>query len=260
MNLGTNAAHAIGERSGLVELRLEALELDAGAAQSLHDLRAGEYVRISVVDNGCGIDDDTLERIFDPFFTTKPTGQGTGLGLAIVHGIVKSHEGAVRVSSHLGIGTRFEIYLPATGRPIVDAPKTLAPQSAGAAGAQQHVLYLDDEEPLVALMTRMLERLNYRVTGFVNPAEALQVFRQRPESFHLFITDLAMPGLSGFDVVREALSVRSDIPIIMTSGYLRPHDVERAQLLGIRALLLKPDSASDLAKAVHDVFATPVEK
>jgi len=258
MNLGTNAAHAIGERSGgVIELILEAVVIDNTMAQALHDLHAGEYVRIAVIDNGCGMENAMLERIFDPFFTTKPPGQGTGLGLAIVHGIVKSHEGAIHIQSQPGTGTRFEVYLPATHAPVMNKRNDLKTQ---AAGIKQHVLYLDDEESLVVLMTRVLERLNYRVTGFCDPVEALKAFRNSPESYDLFISDLAMPGISGFDVVREVLNVRSDIPVVMTSGYLRPDEVDKAHALGVRALLLKPNSAYDLAKSLHDIFTEDAEK
>jgi CheY-like chemotaxis protein len=252
MNLGTNAAHAIGECSGTIQVILAKTEVDAAAAQATSDFNIGQYVRISVLDTGCGMDAAVLERIFDPFFTTKQRGQGTGLGLAIVHGIVRSHGGAIRVQSQPNVGTRFDIYLPATAAAAASERSAAASDTIG---AQQSILYVDDEESLVLLMKRMLGRLNYRVTGFSDPREAVDSFREAPHAFDAFITDLAMPGMSGFDVVREVSSIRRDIPIVMISGYLHPHDVENAQALGVRALLLKPDSASELAKTLHAIFS-----
>src|SRR5262249_42783181 len=152
------------------------------------DLPDGAYLHLSVRDDGCGMDAETLDRAFEPFFTTKPVGQGTGLGLAVVHGIVKSHGGALRGHSEPAKASIFHIYLPeaAQSAPILEpAVATAQPRGGG-----ERLLYVDDEEALVFLATRMLARLGYTVEGYTDPAEALRAFRARPNDFDGVITDL----------------------------------------------------------------------
>ncbi|MET0658802.1 MAG: ATP-binding protein, partial [Steroidobacteraceae bacterium] len=138
MNLATNAAHAVGRRAGLLEVEVDAVNVDADLTATSRDLRIGPYARIRIRDDGCGMSKEVLERIFDPFFTTKPAGQGTGLGLSVVHGIMKGHEGAIAVHSELGNGTTFDLYFPAAKDVAVTRP---APSRGGVKGAGEHVLY-----------------------------------------------------------------------------------------------------------------------
>jgi CheY-like chemotaxis protein len=243
MNLATNSAHAIGEGVGLIEVGLDALTVSTDLARTSPDLHEGRYARLSVSDNGCGMDKATLERIFDPFFTTKPAGQGTGLGLSTVHGIMRGHEGAVTVYSQPGKGSTFRLYFPAVGD---DAAEVETPPREVARGRGERVLYVDDEDTLVRLATRILRRLGYEITGHTDPAEALQAFRSRPHDFDVVVTDLSMPGMSGFDLARGLLEIRPETPVVMTSGYLRPEDQETASRIGIRALILKPNTVEEL--------------
>jgi PAS domain S-box-containing protein len=251
VNLATNAAHAIGPRGGLIEFRLDAMHVSAGLASTSPGLREGHYTRLSVSDNGCGMDQATLERIFDPFFTTKPAGQGTGLGLSVVHGIMQSHGGAVTVYSQPGQGSTFRLYFPAAEGAV---STTAAPPPEAARGRGERVLYIDDEEALVFLATRLLERLGYTVTGYTDPAAALQAFRSHPGDFDVVVTDLSMPGMSGFELARELLTLRPDVPILMTSGYVRPEDEEAALQRGIRALILKPTTIEELGRTLDRLF------
>jgi PAS domain S-box-containing protein len=250
MNLCTNAARAMGEQGGVLEVTAKPFQVSGEFIADLAKLRQGNYVRLSVSDTGCGMDAATKERIFDPFFTTQAPGQGTGLGLSVVHGIMKDHEGSITVYSEPGKGTIFRLYFPA-GPPTVE--KTLA-AAAPAQGSGKHLLYVDDEESLVLLATRSLGRMGYRVTGHTDPARALQVFRENPMQFGAVITDLSMPGMSGTELARHMLAIRPDIPLVMTSGYIRPEDEAEARQIGVRELVLKPDSIEDLAKALHRVF------
>jgi CheY-like chemotaxis protein len=213
-------------------------------------MRMGYYVKLSVSDNGCGMDTATVERVFEPFFTTQAPGQGTGLGLSVVHGIMKDHEGSISVYSEPGKGSIFHLYFPAVGA-YTDKPKTATPQPRGNG---QHLLYVDDEESLVLLATRSLEKLGYRVTGYAEPLRALQAFTQNPGQFAAVITDLSMPGLSGADLARKLIEIRPDIPVVMTSGYIRPEDELEARRIGVRDLILKPDTIEELAKSLHRVF------
>jgi len=206
---------------------------------------------LSVSDNGCGMDKATLERIFDPFFTTKPAGHGTGLGLSTVHGIMRGHEGAITVYSQPGKGTTFRLYFPAAAD---TAAEVEVPQREIARGRGERVLYVDDEDTLVRLGTRILRRLGYEITGCTDPAEALQAFRSNPRAFDVIVTDLSMPGMSGFDLARGLLEIRPDVPVVMTSGYLRPEDQETAARVGIRALILKPNTVEELGSVLDKLL------
>ena len=250
VNLATNSAHAIGDRSGLIEVCVDAVDVCPEDISSTSKLREGRYVRLYVADDGCGIEPVVLERIFDPFFTTKPVGQGTGLGLSVVHGIVNNHGGAISVQSNPGNGTAFHIYFPAVER---RAAKAAPPAQEMVQPHAQRVLYVDDEEALVFLLTKSLERLGCHVTGFTDAEAALREFRLRPSEFDVVVTDVSMPRMSGFDLAREMRAVRPETPIILTSGYLRPEDQAKVQQLGIQEVLLKPCRADDVACALDRI-------
>jgi PAS domain S-box-containing protein len=257
VNLATNASHAIGSKTGIITVRLSARTITEDDCIAIPDLHEGRYVCLSVSDDGCGMDRATLDRVFDPFFTTKPVGKGTGLGLSIVHGIVSSHGGAVTAYSQPGHGTSFTLYFPAVERPA-NAPApvvVIAPER----GHQEHILYVDDEEGLVMLGTLFLQRLGYQVTGHVDASAALEDFRSRPDFFAAVVTDLSMPRMSGFELVRQLLAVRPDLPILLTSGYVRPEEEVLASQLGIRRIILKPSTVDDLAEALFEALhAAPV--
>jgi PAS domain S-box-containing protein len=250
MNLVTNAAYAIGMRAGRIDIAVDSCPAPAKSAAS-DDVAPGRYACLTVADDGAGMDRATLERIFDPFFTTKPAGQGTGLGLSVVHGIVRSHQGTVAVESEPGRGSTFRLYFPAALEPA----QTLTPSPVSApCGKGQRVLYVDDEEALVYLTARVLERMGYEVLGFSDPVAALEAFRENPARFDVVVTDLSMPGMSGFHLARALLQLRPDIAVLMTSGYVRPEDREEARALGVRELILKPDTIDELGLALARVF------
>ncbi len=248
-NLATNAWHALNEQRGRIDLRLEACRVDRSLGDAAA-LRPGPYVRLSVRDNGEGIDATTLGRIFEPFFTTKPPGQGTGLGLSVVHGIVTSHGGTILVDSEPGRGTTFHVYLPASpddAEPTAAEPAlVMAPPGHGA-----HILYIDDEAPLVALAVRALTRMGYRVTAETHPAQAIELFRANPRSFDIVITDLNMPGMSGLDVARHVMAIQPDTAVVLLSGYLAAVDLAGSAALGVREVVLKPTSFAELGNVVH---------
>jgi PAS domain S-box-containing protein len=253
VNLATNAAHAIGARSdGRIEIRLDFAQISAAAPKSTLNLPEGDYVRLCVLDNGNGMDHSTLDRIFDPFFTTKAPGEGTGLGLAVVHGIMKNHDGGIFVRSEPGQGTEFQLYFPSAGTSV--PTRKDAPLSATEKQRKETVLYVDDEEGLILLIARMLGRLGYKVTGETDPVRALELFRSNPRDYDVVVTDLAMPQLSGFDLSAQLLAIRPDIPIVMTSGFVRPQDYERAMELGLRDLILKSTAVDDLSRALDRIF------
>jgi len=252
MNLGTNAAHAMKDKVGRLTVKLENFRVNEDMMAVKPHLRTGHYVRISVSDTGCGMDETTLSHIFEPFFTTKAPGEGTGLGLAVVHGIMHSHEGAVTVYSHPGEGTTFHLYFPANER---DLAIESAPQSHAPHGQGERILYVDDEQPLATLGKKILERLGYVVNEYTNPAEALAAFRAEPAAFSLVVTDQMMPGITGTDLSKQIHDLRPDLPIILTTGYTATLTPERIQAIGIKKLLLKPLSVEALGMLVHRVLA-----
>jgi PAS domain S-box-containing protein len=249
LNLGTNAWQAIGGLGGRIELVLQTCEADAELLHVHPSLLPGRYVRITVRDTGIGIDAELQKRIFDPFFTTKPLGEGTGLGLSVVLGIMQSHGGAVTVASEPSRGASFSLYFPAANlRDSTIGEDTAEPNKSGGQG--ERILYIDDEEPLVFLATRLLERAGYLVAGYTKPDEAVAAFKTDPAAFSLIITDLSMPGMSGMEVARQILSVRADAVVVLASGYLRQADVDAALALGIREVVLKPNTVDELAPIV----------
>jgi PAS domain S-box-containing protein len=252
VNLGSNAAHAMREKGGLLEVGLSSTRLDEASAAQFIDLAPGEYLCLKVKDTGHGMTPDIADRVFEPFFTTKKTGEGTGMGLAVVHGIVKSHDGAIWVRSESGKGTDFTILLPRVpGTP--DSGKTEAP--APYPRGTERILFVDDEDIQVRAMSRLLEHLGYRVVGMTDSRAALETLRRDPGAFDLVILDQTMPNLSGADLARETLTLRPDLPIILCTGYSETIDEEHALAMGVRAFMLKPFSARDIAVAIRRVLA-----
>jgi CheY-like chemotaxis protein len=202
-------------------------------------------------DDGCGMDKATMERIFDPFFTTKPAELGTGLGLSVVHAIMKGHGGTVTVESELGMGSTFILYFPEAAETLEGSreEKRELPRGRG-----EHVLFIDDEEAIVDLAARMLERLGYDVTACTDPARALGMFQLRPRDFDAVVTDLAMPGMSGLELARDLLAVRSDVPILLTSGNAPAEVQEAAIRMGVRELIPKPETINELSRALNRLF------
>jgi PAS domain S-box-containing protein len=253
VNLATNAAHAIGPRTdGVIEIHLETANLIAADPRSSLNLPDGAYIRLRVADNGCGMDRAILDRIFDPFFTTKAPGEGTGLGLAVVHGIMKNHDGGIAVRSEPGAGTEFQLFFPSAGQPVA-AVEDL-PAASRERQHTENILYVDDEEALVHLITRTLGRLGYKVTGETNPVRAVELFRSNPKAYDVVVTDLTMPQLSGFDLSAQLLAIRPEVPIIMTTGFVRPEDQERAMHMGLRELILKSNTIKQLGGVLDRIF------
>jgi PAS domain S-box-containing protein len=254
LNLGTNASHAMQGRSGLVTIRVEPVTLSEDQAIAHADLMPGDYARITVSDTGSGMDAATKQRIFEPFFTTKPVGVGTGLGLSVVHGIMRSHEGAITVDSEPGKGSTFALYFPATRAPVSDIAKG-GNGTQGEQGRGQHILYIDDDQALLYLIERLLKRRGYQVSGFANPAEAIETVRANPARYDLIITDFNMPGLSGIDVAHEIRRALPEIPIAVASGYITDELRNEAAAVGVNELIFKPNAAGEFCDVVQRLLA-----
>jgi nitrogen-specific signal transduction histidine kinase/CheY-like chemotaxis protein len=251
VNVVTNAANAIGSRKGRIGLKLEEVALDERDAPLSPDLSPGRFVLLTVKDDGCGMDSSTLERAFDPFYTTREAGGGTGLGLSIVHGLMKGHSGAVLVSSEVGRGTTFRLYFPAADETSLAAPESRPPESRV---RTERILIVDDEEAIVLLVPDLLTRLGYRPTALTDPREALALVRAAPDAFDAIVTDVSMPGMTGFELAREILAIRPGLPVIVTSGYVRPEYELEAARLGIAEIIRKPDTVDQLAGALDRIF------
>jgi PAS domain S-box-containing protein len=250
MNLCMNAAYAMREKGGLLEIDVSNVKFETGDPLPLPEIEPGEYVVLTVRDTGCGMGPDTIDRIFDPFFTAKPLGEGTGLGLAVVHGIIKSHNGHVVVQSELGKGSTFCIYLPK-----IERQARLEGQEAGAIpGGKESVLFIDDEDILVDLNRERLSGLGYNVVATTSAVEALEIFKRAPYRFDLVITDYTMPYHTGMDLAAEFLRIRKDIPIILCTGHNDNVSPESARAAGIQEFLMKPQSRDELAQAVRRVL------
>jgi signal transduction histidine kinase/ligand-binding sensor domain-containing protein/ActR/RegA family two-component response regulator len=245
MNLGTNAAHAVG--SGRGHIRISADVFAADGANRPSSVPPGRYVRLTVGDDGRGMDDATLRQIFDPFFTTKEMGHGTGLGLSVVHGIVEAHDAFITVQSQPDAGTTFEVYFPITAESAAPATPSAPPPSSGGG---ETVLLVDDEETVLKVTRMMLERLGYEVEAYGNSTAVLQAFTAAPNRYRLLITDFAMPTLDGVELARRVWSVRPGFPIILYSGYGARMTPEEAVQMGFTQLLAKPFTLHNLAEAV----------
>jgi PAS domain S-box-containing protein len=247
MNLCTNAAHAIHEKDGVLKIHLGNIDLDQKAAADIPGLKTGSYLKLSVTDSGEGIDPRVQQQIFNPYFTTKEKGKGTGLGLAVVQGIVKSNNGAVTVESELGKGATFHVYLPTIKRKLTADEEIATPLPMGC----EHILLVDDEQPLVEIGKQMLERLGYSVDMRTSSIEALELFRANPDRFDLVITDIVMPNLSGDRLAQKIIEIRNDMPLVLCTGYSEKFTRQNASEMGIRSFLMKPLVMKDLADTVR---------
>lgn len=249
-NLCTNAAHAMEERGGVLEVGLANGEVESTELGALGDIEGGEYVILTVGDNGQGMNRETMERIFDPYFTTKEVGKGSGLGLAVVHGIVQRLGGVVTVYSEVGRGTTFRVYLPRHRGGVHGEREEERP----IVGGSERVLFVDDETALVDVWQHVLRRLGYTVVAAVNGRDALEIFLKEPESFDVVITDFTMPHITGTELAKQVGLVRPEVPVILCSGLSSGIMGEGAIEAPIRAVLTKPLNVRSTAAAIRRVL------
>ncbi|MFO7599521.1 MAG: PAS domain S-box protein [Candidatus Desulfacyla sp.] len=248
-NLCTNAFYAMREAGGVLEVSLDAMDAKETSSFPL-GMAPGRYARLRVKDTGIGMEPEVLKRVFEPFFTTKQPGQGAGLGLSVVYGIVESYHGAVTVDSRPGEGSVFEVFLPVIEDRSGTESRRIRPIPTG----KEEILFVDDEKEIADITGEVLESLGYRVHVETNPAEALKVFEERPDEFGLVITDMTMPGMTGEVLARKLISIRSDIPIIICTGYGEVIGKGRAREMGVREILMKPASIGTVAEAIRKVL------
>ena len=252
LNLCTNAAHAMEPNGGVLTVRLESVTLNENTAADANGLAPGNYARLVVADTGHGIEKDIIDRIFDPYFTTKAPGKGTGMGLSVVHGIIKASGGAIRAFSRPGRLTEFHLYLPVVDTVIAAEPTIFDQQHLQ--GGHEHILLVDDEEMLVDMMRQVLEQLGYTVSAHTDSNAALKTFLACPQAYNLLITDMTMPGMTGTGLAKAVKAVRSNLPIILCTGFNEQISKENAQSLGIQALIMKPVGMQQLAETIRKVL------
>lgn len=261
MNLCTNAAHAMREKGGVLEISLEVSSQGPELINEKYDSLSRNYLVLRVKDTGVGIPPKNLKKIFDPFFTTKGPGEGTGLGLATVKSMVDSLGGHVRVQSRPGDGSTFSVWLPVLKQDMRQGGQHRELRSIK---GNELILYVDDEPALAELAPQMLGLFGYRVSVHTSAAEALKDFCARPGEFELVITDLNMPKMNGLQLAREIRRHEPEIPIILCTGMA---EVVAEQILsanGVEMCVHKPCTPQELAKAIeetlvkaHNKYAAP---
>jgi CheY-like chemotaxis protein len=196
-----------------------------------------------------------MAKVLEPSYTTKQKKYHRG-DLSFMPGIVKTGRVATAANSKSGKIPIFQLFLPAAQKTDAEARKQVAQEKSRGHG--ERILFIDDEESMVFLMERWLQRLGYKVTGCTVPQKALEVFCSRPHDFDIVLSDLSMPQMSGVELAREILKIRPGMPILITSGYVAPLDNEAVRSLGLPDLLLKPNTVEELGEIVHSVLANCV--
>ena len=250
MNLVTNAGYAMQDKGGQLTVNLDQVVLGAEFAATHPHLKSGPYLKLTVSDTGPGIPESELNRIFEPFFTTKEKGEGTGMGLAVVHGIVTGHGGDIFVHSEPGTGATFSVFLPAVERRIEPEARAEIPPPSGT----ESILFVDDELALAHAGKHMLESLGYDVVTQTSSKEAFELFAAQPDRFDLVITDMTMPGLTGDQLAQKLMEIRSDLPVILCTGFSARINEEKALAFGIRAFITKPVLKRQIAETIRKVL------
>lgn len=249
-NLCTNAHHAMCGKGGVLKVKLTPVNLKPDDAAGRPHLKPGPHVKLTVEDTGYGMNEAVMEKIFDPYFSTREKRTGTGLGLAVVHGLVRGHGGAIMVRSKPGEGAAFDLYFP-----VIQSKETVeayAPEESP--HGEERILLVDDEHLLLEMSKEMFESLGYKVEARTDSLEALALFRGHPDRFDLVITDLTMPKMPGDKLASELLRIRSDIPVVICTGYSDDVIDEQARAMGIRAVVRKPVLMAQMAQVIRDAL------
>jgi two-component system, cell cycle sensor histidine kinase and response regulator CckA len=221
----------------------------------LHSIHSGNYVKISVTDNGTGMDQATQRRIFEPFFTTKGMGLGTGLGLASAYGIIKNHGGIINVYSEVGRGTTFTIYLPASTRAIFE--EKIIPVEAKK--STESVLIVDDQDMILAVARDMLKALGYKVFTAQGGKEALAIYNENKKGIDVVILDMIMPSMSGGETFDKLKAINPDVRVILSSGYSINGQATEIMQRGCNGFIQKPFNIKELSQKIREVLDTTTQ-
>ncbi len=242
ISLCKNAADAMAHQGGILIISLR---------KSAESEGRGDWLELSVADNGRGIAPEFMDKIFDPYFTTKEKVQGTGMGLAMAHGIIKRQGGSISVDSVVGLGTTITLHLPVIEEQI-DFEEGV--NNSPCRGGNEHILLVDDEKQVADATAELLVKLGYKVTKFNSAPEAVLEFLNNQSRFDVVITDLTMPYMTGIDLCEKIKEVRPDIPVLLFSGFLEDFSRSRAMTVGVDGFCLKPVSLGTMAKHIVRVL------
>ena len=251
INLCNNAAHAMESSGGKLSIKLENVFMTKPLRSQNISILPGEYVRLMVSDTGEGISEDIIDNVFNPFFTTKAVDKGSGMGLAVVHGIMKAHEGIIKIYSRVNEGTTCECYFP---RGKVSQVQDNEPANHIQTGSSETILLVDDDQHLVTLGEQILTRLGYQAITETNPEKALEYFKENFEHIHLVITDMTMPEMTGDKLIEKLREIKPDVKAIICTGYSSRLDNMNVGSTGAKACLMKPFEISGLAKTIRMVL------
>jgi len=281
MNLFSNSVHAIHRRQGIIEVTLREERIEETHRAYPQDLQPGSYVKLTVTDNGRGMDTHTLDKIFNSYFSASGKGQGMGIGLSTVARILKDHDGVTILHSTPGRGTSFDIFFPLIAwkveQPVLSevpamsagsaeigkthpeitpevVAATMETENAPPAEPEATILLVDDQDMVARVTARGLQRQGFRVISHTDGRRALADFIQTPEIFDIVITDQIMPNMSGVRLTRKIHGVRPDIPVILITGFRDSFNEQQAKEAGVTDFVLKPTSHRDLADLIHRVM------
>jgi signal transduction histidine kinase len=249
VNLCTNAAQAINQARGHIDISLR--PADPSAPDCPSRVANGEFIELSVTDDGAGMSPQVRSRIFEPFFTTKDVGQGSGLGLSVVHGIVTGHGGEITLSTEEGRGSTFRVYLPAAEH----GARSIEPPNPGRTEGHERVLLIDDEVAVVRATKDLLENFGYEVEAFTQPASALRQFLALDRAFDVVVTDNLMPEMTGLELAQAIRASDATIPIVLMSGYI---DDRADRNPAITVSIAKPTSGRELSKLIQQVMQAKI--
>lgn len=251
MNICINARDAINGK-GKINVTINTLSSNNLECDSCHEKITGNFVILKISDNGPGIEQEVIDRIFDPFFTTKEVGKGTGMGLSVVHGILHEHGGHIIIDTDANTGSSFKLLFPVCNKQINSNSSKKIPEFNNV--DNQHILVVDDNESIALLLDETLESAGYQTSMFTSSQEALKAFEKQPDLYDLVITDQTMPDLTGKELAARLLSIKTDLPIILCSGYSDLADENKVAELGIKQFLQKPVNSHQLLEAVSSLL------
>ncbi len=255
MNLFVNAWQAMPDGGDLF-VEVENVELDDHYTRiKPYNIRPGRYVKLSVTDTGVGMDTETRKRIFEPFFSTKEKGMGTGLGLASAYGIVKNHGGFINCYSEVGHGTTFNIYFPESEKAIVDEERGRDDELVtGVPGGGETILFIDDEDEILAVGRKILGSLGYRVITAPDGKTSLEIYTDRGDEIDLVVLDYVMPGMGGREVFETLLRIDPDVRVLLSSGYSSNNQVAHMLENGCKGFIQKPYDAVRMARKIREIL------
>lgn len=249
MNLFVNAWQAMPEGGDLF-IGTENILLSPEEG-TLHSVRPGDFVRITVRDTGIGMDEATQQKVFDPFFTTKEMGMGTGLGLASAYGIIKNHEGIISVTSRVGEGSRFDILLPASKKKI---SQTHLPAKKIEKG-EERILLIDDEKMVIKVGTKMMEYLGYTILSATSGKEAIRIFEERHAEIDMVVLDMIMPEMGGKEIFYHLKKIVPDVKVLLASGYSLEGQGKEMMAAGCSGFIQKPFDMDGLSNKILEILS-----